>query len=70
MGPAEDYLPNTLVHTDQSIWPNEEPGVCAHLFVFTNESPDYEQTIQFYTNGSIQGFGAALVGIVTAFMLF
>ena len=66
----EDYVSGTEVHTDQTVWPYNDPDICAHLFVFTNLSPDYEQTLNFYTNSSLQGLGAALVGFMTAFMLF
>ena len=70
MGEDEPYVSGVLVHTDQTVWPYNDPDICAHLFVFTNESPDFEQTIQFYTNGGLQGLAATFVGVITTFLLF
>ena len=69
-GDPEDYSPNELVHTDQTVWPNNDPDICSHLFVFTNESQDFEQTLLFFTNGGLLAFGAGLVGAIASFMLF
>ena len=58
------------MHTDQTVWPYTEDDICAYLFVFTNDSPDFEQTLEFYTNGSVQGLALAFVGAITTLMLF
>ena len=69
-GSERTYQPLTLVHTDQTPWPYTEPSICAHLFVFTNDSPDFESTLEFYTNGGVQAFGATVFAAITALMLF
>ena len=52
------------------MWPNTNENVCAYLFVFTNEDMDYAQTVYFYTNGGLLGYGVSFVGAITALMLF
>ena len=69
-GPEEYYPKGTVVHTEQSMWPNQDENVCAYLYVFTNEDLDYPQTLMFYTNGGLIGYGVSLVAAISAFMLF
>ena len=66
VGKEESYVSGTLLHTDQTVWPYTEPDVCAYLFVFTNDSPDFGQVVNFFTNGSTIGFAMSMVSLFTA----
>ena len=69
-GTYEPYVMNRQLHTFRTPWPYEVPNVCGHLFVFENDSPDFWQTVKFFTNGGLEAFGAAMAGVISTFMLF
>ena len=60
------YEKGSLLTTDQTPWPFENPEVCAILVAITNDDPENDQEVYVYTAGAatlLASFSASIVAL-------